>query len=101
MSRVSLDSIKSMTLSYAISMWYKRQEYSIEEPVQIQVAHIRTRFESALWSRRIQSVFQDLSDTTDQFMHSTSLHLLNNSFPTRRQHVSPARRLELTTYTTQ
>ena len=67
MSRVSLDSIKSMTLSYAISMWYKRQE-----PVQIQVAHIRTRFESAIWSRRIQSVFQDLSDTHPHFSFTST-----------------------------
>ena len=72
MSRVSLDSIKSMTLSYAIGMWYKRQEYNIKEPVQIQVAHIRTRFESALWSRRIQFVFQDLSDTHPHFSFTST-----------------------------
>jgi hypothetical protein len=72
MSRVSLDSIKSMTLSYAIGMWYKRQEYNIKEPVQIQVAHIRTRFDSPLWSRRIQSVFQDLSDTHPHFSFTST-----------------------------
>ena len=67
MSRVSLESIKSMTLSYAISMWYKRQEYAISLPVEIQVGHIRNRFESSIWSKRIESVFKELSNTHPHF----------------------------------
>jgi len=67
MSRISLAEIKNMTLSYAIMMWYKRQEYQISTPVEIHTAHIRNRFQSSIWARRIQQVFQELADTHPYF----------------------------------
>lgn len=67
MSRISLAEIKNMTLSYAIMMWHKRQEYQISTPVEIHTAHIRNRFQSSIWARRIEQVFQELVETHPYF----------------------------------
>jgi hypothetical protein len=72
MSRISLEEIKSMTLSYAILMWHKRQSYQISTPVEIHVAHIRNRFESSLWARRIEQVFDDLAKSHPYFRFNES-----------------------------
>lgn len=67
MSRISLAQIRNMTLSYAIMMWHKRQEYQISTPVEIHTAHIRNRFQSSIWARRIEQVFQELVETHPYF----------------------------------
>ena len=72
MSRISLAEIKNMTLSYAIMMWHKRQEYHISTPVEIHTSHIRNRFQSSIWARRIQQVFQELADTHPYFRFNDS-----------------------------
>ncbi len=72
MSQISLEEIKSMTMSYAIMMWHKRQSYQIFAPVEIHVAHIRNRFETSLWGRRIEQVFQELVQTHPYFRFNES-----------------------------
>ena len=72
MSQISLEEIKSMTMSYAIMMWHKRQAYQISTPIEIHVAHIRNRFETSLWARRIEQVFQELVQTHPYFRFNES-----------------------------
>ena len=67
MAKISNAEIKHMAMAYAIQMWHKRKALGIEDPVPVYVAHIRARFPTPLWRKRIQSNFQDLASSHPHF----------------------------------
>ena len=71
--KVSNESIRSMVLSYGILMWMKRKELEITDPVPIQTRHIQNRFSSKIWTKRIHTVFTELTNTHPQFYISNDV----------------------------
>jgi len=54
-------------------MWMKRKELEITDPVPIQTRHIQNRFSSKIWTKRIHTVFTELTNTHPQFYISNDV----------------------------
>ena len=67
MVKISNEEIRHMTMAYAIQMWCKRRDLDIYESVPIYVSHIRNRFPTPLWAKRIKANFQALADSHPHF----------------------------------
>ena len=65
--KVSNEEIRHMTMAYAIQMWCKREALEIEDSVPIYLSHIRNRFSTPLWGKRIEANFKDLADSHPHF----------------------------------
>ncbi len=66
-TKISNAELRNMTMAYAISMWHKRVSHDIRTPVRIDVNHIRHRFPTPIWAKRITGAFTDLVDTHPHF----------------------------------
>ena len=67
MTKISKAEWRNMTMAYAISMWHKRVSHDIHTPVCINVNHIRNRFPTPIWAKRITGAFAELVDTHPHF----------------------------------
>lgn len=56
----SLEEIENTIMAYAISMWVKRQQFGISDPVKVETNHVRNRLASRVWTKRVVQAMANL-----------------------------------------